>query len=301
MTTGHITATPGVELGFEIFEGQGPTVLLIMGLGAQMLLWPDPFCQELAARGHRVIRFDNRDVGLSTRLDHLPPPPLWRLLGAAVTRRPAGAPYTLQDLADDAAGLMQGLQVRRAHVVGASMGGMIAQLLAIHHPARVASLVSIMSAPSIHLAGYPSPRAARALLSRPADPSEEAAAAQMVRTFTTIGSQTYPPDPEELGQLARACFARGVSGAGFLRQLAAILDAPDRREALAQVKIPATVIHGRQDPLVQLRGGEQTAAALPNAELLILDDMGHDLPRPLWPEILDAIQRTIARGVADGL
>lgn len=295
MITGLITTQPDLQLAYEIFEGEGPTVLLIMGLGAQMLLWPEPFCRALAERGHRVIRFDNRDVGLSTRLDHLQPPPLWRLALASMSRQPLGAPYALQALADDAAALLDGLGVARAHVVGASMGGMIAQLLAIHHPERVASLVSIMSTPWAHLTGYPSPRTARTLLSRPRGGSEEAVIEHMVRTFTTIGSQTHPPDPEELAVIARACAQRGVSGNGFLRQLAAILDAPDRRPALQQVQIPATVIHGRQDPLVRLAAGEHTAAALPDARLLIFDDMGHDLPRHLWPEILDAIADTVAR------
>ncbi len=286
----------GVELHVETFDGGSDTILLIMGLGAQMLLWPDAFCQQLAELGYRVVRFDNRDVGLSSRLSHLPTPSAPQLLLGWASGRPPTPPYTMMDLADDAAALLDVLGTERAHVVGASMGGMIAQQLAISHPQRVASLVSVMSTPWAPLGGLPSTRAIGALLARPG-PTREEAIAHTIATFRAIGSPVLPPDEEALRDIAERSFDRGLAGRGFFRQLAAVLDAPDRRPALAQLRVPALVMHGAHDPLIRVQGGLETARAIPSAEWLLFEPMGHDLPQPLWPAMVGAIHRTIRRAL----
>ena len=291
-----ITAEEPTEARLEIaYEVIGPPLgtadpfLLIMGLGSQLVMWPDGLCEQLAALGHPVIRFDNRDVGHSTRLDHLAPPPLWKLGPAVLTGRDPGAPYLLSHMAGDAVGLLDALDVPRAHLVGVSMGGMIAQLEAIHHPARVASLTSIMSTPGNLAAGLPRPAALRALIARPANPTPDAVVEQLVTTFRAIGSRTFPTPREDLARVARLSLERGVSGRGFARQLAAIAGSPNRTEALHGVVAPTLVLHGTEDPLVRPRGGRLTAEAIPGAELVLLEGMGHDLPRPLWPTMVDHI------------
>lgn len=282
--------TNGIEIEYEVFGPEtGPPMVLIMGLGAQMILWRDDFCQMLVDRGYRVIRFDNRDIGRSTWLDHLGVPNVMALMSAAASGQPAEAPYRLADMAADTAGLLDALGIERAHIVGASMGGMIAQTFAIQYPQRTLSLTSIMSSSGDPTLPPPRPEAMSVLLA-PQPTSREEAIERGVFIFRTIGSPKYF-DEAEIRELAARSFDRGVNPAGVMRQLAAILASGNRTEALRKVAVPALVIHGRIDPLVPFPAGEATARALPRAQLLAFDDMAHDMPRPLWPEMVDAIDR----------
>jgi pimeloyl-ACP methyl ester carboxylesterase len=284
----------GLRLCYETFGNDGaPSLLLVMGLGSQMLLWDDRFCEELAARGFRVIRFDNRDVGRSTILHDARVPARWQL----AVRHSAGAAYALEAMADDAAGLLDHLEIDAAHVVGASMGGMIAQLIAIRHPDRVLSLVSIMSTTGNRRVGRPDPRVALRML-RPAARTREAYIEDHVETYRLIGSRDFDFEEEHKRQRAGRLFGRGIHPAGSARHMAAVVTAEDRTEPLRQIRVPTAVIHGDQDPLVNVSGGRATAAGIPNAELVILPGMGHDLPRELWPQIIDIIARTTYRAAS---
>jgi pimeloyl-ACP methyl ester carboxylesterase len=277
----------GLEFEYDTFgEADAPPLLLIMGLGAQMISWDEGFCELLAGRGFRVIRFDNRDVGLSTKLDHLGTPELSAILGGSVS-----PPYRLEDLADDAAGVLGALGIDAAHVVGASMGGFVAQLLAIRHPSRVLSLTSIMSATGGLADNVPAtPEATEALLKPPPTDREG-----MIEHGVWVSSRVSGPehfDPEESRRKRAQAIDRSVSVAGTARQLAAIAAAPSRAEQLRALEVPALVVHGEVDPLVPFENGRRTAEAIPGARLLLVPTMGHDLPRPCWPEIVDAIAET---------
>ena len=273
----------GIELEYETFGSrQRPAILLVMGWGAQMIGWSEEFCALLAGRGFYVIRFDNRDVGLSTKLDHLPTPNrLTVLLGRS---RP---PYTLDDMADDAAGLLDALGIEKAHVVGASMGGHIAQLLAIDHADRVLSLTSIMSG----LGGRDTRRAELPVLLRLATPppgDRERLVEWSVELSRMLSGPRYF-DERRTRAYRRRAIARSWSPAGRQRQLAAIMAAPSRRRELGRLTIPTLVLHGDADPLSPVVNGRWTAQAIPGAKLLILPGMGHDLPPEVWPEVVDAI------------
>ena len=290
--SGEQTATVGeLELCYETFgAATAPPVLLIMGLAAQMLLWDDAFCEQLAARGFRVIRFDNRDIGHSSHLRGQRTPTRWQLL----RRSPKGAAYTLQDMAADSVGLLDALEIDAAHVVGASMGGMIAQLVAIDYPDRVLSLVSIMSTTGNPRVGKPQPKMMMRLMRR-ARREREAYIADHIDTYRAIGSPAYDFEEEYKRERAARLFDRGIYPAGSARQLGAVASAPDRTEDLASVRAPTTVIHGDADPLVDVSGGRATAEAIPGARLVIFPGMGHDLPRALWPDIIDAITENTMR------
>ena len=260
-----------------------------MGLASQMLLWDDQFCEQLAGRGFRVVRFDNRDVGHSTHLRGSAIPKRWQLL----TRNPRAAAYSLDDMASDSVGLLDALEIPAAHVVGASMGGMIAQLIAINHPDRVLSLVSIMSTTGNRRVGRPQPRMMMRLM-RKGQRERAAYIEDHIDTYRAIGSKGFDFDEEYKRERAARLFDRGVYPAGSARQLGAVTAAPDRTPALGNVSVPTTVIHGDADPLVDVSGGRATAEAIPGARLVILPGMGHDLPRELWPQIIEAIvQNTV--------
>ncbi len=280
-----------VELAYETFgEPADPAVLMVMGLGAQMIFWPEELCEMLAERGHFVIRFDNRDVGRSTKLDDHAPPPLTALLTGEVTE----VPYLLQDMAADAIGLLDHLGIERAHVVGASMGGMIAQRLAIDHPERLLSLASIMSTTGEPEVGRPTPEAIAVLMTPP--PSDRDAYIDgFVAARRVIGSRGFPFDEARTRRLAERCYGRGYFPDGTSRQFAAILASPDRTPELALVELPTVVIHGSDDALIGVSGGEATAAAIPGSELVLIDGMGHDLPEGAWPPIAEALTRNFAR------
>ena len=279
-----------ISLCYETFgDPSDPTILLIMGLATQMIAWRDDFCRELADAGFHVVRFDNRDCGRSTHLDAKPP-----TIGQLLRRDKRAAAYTLADMAGDAAGLLDHLGVERAHIVGASMGGMIAQTLAIRHPERVISLTSIMSNTGARLSGQPALVAYPVLLKTAPD-DRERFTDHIVKLYGTIGSPGFERDDEDLRDLARRSYDRSYSPASSGRQLAAIIASPPRARDLRRLSVPTLVIHGTKDKLVRPSGGRATARAIPGAKLLKIDGMGHDLPRGAWPQIIGAIVQT-ARG-----
>jgi pimeloyl-ACP methyl ester carboxylesterase len=280
-----------VELCYEPFgDPDRPAVLLVMGLGTQMIAWHADFCTELADRGFFVIRYDNRDVGRSTHLSDRPAPKPREIVTRRI-RRPA---YLLADLAADGAGLLDELGIESAHVVGASMGGMIAQMMAAHHPERVLSLVSIMSSTGSRWSGQPAPRILPVFLQRPAA-SKEAYQERIVKLFGLVGSPGFERDEDDLREMAGTSWDRGVDPAGFARQLGAIIASGHRAADLRQIRVPTLVIHGRSDRLVRPSGGRATARAIPDARLDLIDGMGHDLPRGVWPRIIGGIEQTSAR------
>ena len=269
-------AANGITLEYEIFgDHSDPAVLLIMGFTGQLTLWDADFCAALADAGHYVIRYDNRDVGLSTWLDDAGAPTLAELGSGA-----AEAPYSIADMADDAAGLLDALGIARAHIVGASMGGMIAQAFAIDHPERTLTLTSIMSTTGDPSVGQPHPEALGALLLAPPTSRDEAMD-QGVVTWKAIGSPGYPFDEAQVRQRSAEAFERAFHPAGHVRQMAAIVTQPDRTPALASVSAPTLVIHGEDDPLVDPSGGRAAADAIPGATLLLVPGMGHDMPPAL--------------------
>ena len=285
------TVGDDVELCYETFGNpEGPAMLLIMGLGTQMIAWHEDFCAELVSRGFFVIRYDNRDCGRSTHFDRVPPPTIPQLL----TRRLRHVAYTVEDMADDAAGLLDHLGIESAHVTGASMGGMIAQTLAARHPDRVRSLASIMSSTGSRVSGQPRLRAYPVLLRRPPRDREQYVEA-LIRLFAIIGSPGFERDVEGLRDLAGHGFDRGVSAAGTGRQMAAILASGNRTAALRRIQAPTVVIHGTADKLVSPSGGKATARAIPGARLVLVRGMGHDMPRGAWPQILAAIAENADR------
>lgn len=282
--------SPGVSLAYEGFGDPGdPPVLLVMGFGAQMIAWHEDFCQALADRGRYVIRYDNRDSGLSTRFDEHPVD-VARFIATVRSGDMAAAlamvPYGLQDMADDGLGLLTVLGIERAHVVGASMGGMIAQTMAISRPERVLTLTSMMSSTGESAYGRSTPEAQAALFSpKPSDREGYVAAADRELVWA---SKRYG-DPAVLRELAAASYDRAPHPAGIGRQLGAMVLGGSRADALRQLRVPTLVIHGLDDTLIDVSGGRRTAELIPGAELLLVPDMGHDRPRPLWPEIIDAL------------
>ncbi|HEX2383466.1 MAG TPA: alpha/beta hydrolase [Acidimicrobiales bacterium] len=278
-------AANGIQIEYETFgDSTNPPLLLIMGLGAQMILWDEEFCEQIAARGFYVIRFDNRDAGLSTHFHDAPLPDL----PAAMTGDSSSASYTLSDMAADAAGLLDALGLSAAHIVGASMGGMIAQSFAIEHPDKTLSLCSIMSTTGDTAVGQPDPEALEMLMATPPQTVEEAADTAILAA-KIIGGKRYPVDEERVRARAVEGWNRDHDALGFGRQLVGIMASGDRTPGLAGVRVPTLVIHGLDDPLVTPSGGESTAKAVPGARLLNVEGMGHDLPIPLWPGIIDAI------------
>jgi len=284
----------GIELAYqEMGDPDGEPLLLVMGLATQMIAWDEGFCALLAERGFRVIRFDNRDVGRSTWLDSAGVSSRLEMISG----RRATAPYLLRDMARDAVGLLDHLEIDAAHLVGASMGGMIVQTAAIEHSRRVRSLVSIMSTTGSRRVPPPRWRAFGALLGAPPRSREEAVE-RTVRTFRAIGSPGYPFDEDRIREIAARSWERGISVAGAGRQLHAITASGNRTKALRRLDLPATVIHGGSDPLVRPAGGRATAEAIPSARLRMVEGMGHDLPRQLWPEFAEEIATTAARAGA---
>ncbi len=283
----------GVDICYDTFGHRSdPAVLLIMGMSGPLTWWSPDFCTLLASRGFFVIRYDNRDTGRSTKM---------RGQGGrrgdvvkTFIRAKAPTPYTLSDLGDDATGLLDHLGIHQAHVTGVSMGGMIAQTLAIEHPERVLSLVSIMSTSGRRSVGWQDPRLFPMLLSGNRRDRDQVIA-QSVRTWAMIGSPAFPTPPDETRARAAETFDRGISMPGVIRQMQAVLSQPDRTPALRQLDVPALVIHGLRDRMIHVSGGRATADAIPGAELLLIRGMGHDLPRELWPTFIDGIERTAKR------
>lgn len=278
-----------IELCYDTFGEPGqPALLMIMGLGTQMVAWDDDFCRGLAARGYHVIRFDNRDVGRSTRLDGVMAPDLATAMAAVMQGRAVEAPYRLEDMARDAIGLLDHLGIDRAHVVGASMGGAIAQLLAIGHPTRLYTMASIMATSGAPGLPPPTPEA-MALLFRPPVLDPAGFLESYRRLMAVLRGPGFTQDEARDIERAGRYFARGIHPAGTARQLAAIFASGSRREALTSVTVPTLVIHGDIDPLVPLECGRDTARAVPGAKIVVIEGMGHSLPISLWPRIIDAI------------
>lgn len=279
----------GIQIEYDTFGDRGGRpLLLIMGLGTQMIAWDEDFCRQLAERGQFVIRFDNRDVGLSSKLEAAGVPNVLKAMAAAVKGEAVRAPYSLEDMAEDTVGLLDVLGLDSAHVCGASMGGMIAQTLALRHPARLKSLISIMSSTGNPRLPQAKPEVMQVLL-KPAPAEREAFIEHMLKTWRTIAGQGFPFDEDRMrAQMARS-FDRCYCPAGAVRQLMAIIAQGNRKPALAAVRVPTLVIHGAEDPLVPVAAGRDTAEAIPGAKLLILEGMGHDLPPALWPKLVEAI------------
>jgi pimeloyl-ACP methyl ester carboxylesterase len=287
----QIARVGDVELAFETFGSPAaPAMLLVMGLATQMLGWRAAFCAQLAERGFHVIRYDNRDVGRSTKFSSHRPPTVGQLL----RRDASAAAYTIADMAADGAGLLDCLGIERAHVVGASMGGMIAQTIAARHPERALSLASIMSNTGARWSGQPSLGVYSVLLKR-APRDREGFVAHQLRMLERIGSPGFPRDEDDLREMASASFERGYDPAGSGRQLAAILASGDRSAELRSIDVPTVVIHGTKDKLVAPSGGRATAKAIRGARLVTIEGMGHDLPRGAWPRIVEAIAENAAR------
>jgi pimeloyl-ACP methyl ester carboxylesterase len=276
-----------MELEYDTFGSpDDPALLLIMGFTAQMTQWPDDFCKLFADAGLFVIRFDNRDCGLSTKLDGVEVD-LGPVIAAALSEQPAPAvPYTLSDMAADAVGLLDALGIERAHVLGASMGGMIAQHVALEHPHRLLTLVSVMSMTGEPEYGQPTPEAAAALLAPP--PHDRQAYVDAAPSWMIWHSKKYADEAHVRAQAA-AGYDRMFYPQGAPRQLAAIYASGRRADGLARLNVPTLVIHGRDDVLITPGGGMRTAELIPGANLLLVADMGHDLPAPLWPLLVDAV------------
>jgi pimeloyl-ACP methyl ester carboxylesterase len=287
----QIARANGIDLCYEIFgDANAEPMLLIMGLGGQMVLWDDDFCRQLAGRGFRVIRFDNRDIGKSSHLSGGKPLTPMELLKLRFLKIPIAATYKIHDMAEDAVGLLDVLGIRSAHVVGMSMGGMIAQEIAISHPQRVRSLTSIMSTtgnPKIP----PPTREVTAVLMAPPPATREEYFVRFAQTWKVLRVGSFPEDEARDHARAERTFERGLNPAGVGRQFRAILASGSRKERLRQVKAPTLVIHGTVDPLVHPMGGKDTAASISGARLLMIEGMGHALPIPMWPQIIDAIDK----------
>ncbi len=277
--------------------GEGPPLVLIMGIGGQLVHWPDGFRDRLVEAGYRVIRFDNREVGRSTRLEHLPVPSAGRTMFQAMLGMRSHAPYALEDMAEDTALLLDALDIEDAHVVGISMGGMIAQTLAITHPQRLRSLTSMMSSTGQTGVYISEPKAMRALFSKPPRTRDEAMQ-NAVRFWTTVGSTGFEKDLDALRETAGRAWDRGSYPVGVLRQFAAIGASGDRTPRLRFVKTPTLVLHGTVDPLIRPVGGRMTAAAIEGARLELIEGMGHDLPHGAWPTLVGHIVEHARR--ADG-
>jgi pimeloyl-ACP methyl ester carboxylesterase len=281
----------GIRIEYDTFgERSARTLLLIMGLATQMISWDEEFCQMLTDRGHYVIRFDNRDVGLSSKMEEAGVPNIMEAFRKSMRGEKIEAPYTLDDMADDAVGLLDALGIEKAHICGASMGGMIAQTIAIRHPARVKSLISIMSTtgnPELP----PSKAEARQFLIKPVPEGREENIEYSVKMCRVFAGKGFEFDEQRMRDLMTRAYDRCFYPRGVMRQIMAVTAHGSRKEALASVKAPTLVIHGGDDPLVPVEGGKDTAEAVPGAELLIIEGMGHEMPVAVWPRLADAISQ----------
>jgi pimeloyl-ACP methyl ester carboxylesterase len=282
----------GIDISYQrLGKPDAPVVLLIMGVGAQSIHWPDAFCDALVGRGLQVIRFDNRDVGLSTHLTDAPPPNLPATLAGDLS----SVSYTLSDMAADAVGLLDVLGFKKAHVVGASMGGAIAQTMAIDHPDRVRSLTSMMSTTGNMSVGQPSPDVLREVFGGPRPTTRDEVIQQMLRAFRVVGSPGYPSDQQEVASRAGRAYDRCYDPIGVARQAIASVASGDRTERLRHLEVPTLVIHGVADRMCDVSGGRATAEAIPGAELVLIEGMGHDLPPGLRSELAARIAEFVWR------
>ena len=286
----------GIQIEYRTFgNSSSRPLLLIIGLGAQMIYWDADLCKDLAARGTYVIIFDNRDVGLSTKFGETGMPNIPEIFGKLLQGEKVNPPYTLDDMADDAVALLDGLNIRKAHVCGMSMGGMIAQTIAIRHPERVLSLISIYSTTGNPEVPQPKPEIIRLLVAPP--PNERQAFIEhMLVVFRTISGPGFPLDEAWTRKIIGESYDRSFYPEGTVRQFVAILTQPNRAPALSSIKVPTLVIHGTSDPLVPVEGGKDTAKVIKGAELILIEGMGHDLPHGgAWPRIVEAIDKHTQR------
>ena len=284
----------GITLEFDTYGDRADRpLLLVMGLGAQMIHWRDEFCALLAERDHFVVRFDNRDSGLSEKFGHLGVPDMGEIAARLMAGEPAEAPYTLDDMAADSFGLLDELDIQSAHICGASMGGMIVQAMALSAPERVRSLTSIMSSTGNPELPPARDEAVAAMLS-PAATNRDEAIERTMAVSAVIGSPAYPAPEAEARLRASKAYDRSFYPEGVARQMAAIASHGNRKPALTELDLPALVIHGQADPLVPVEGGRDTHESLKNSRLMLLGGMGHDLPEPLWPQIVQAIDEVTA-------
>jgi pimeloyl-ACP methyl ester carboxylesterase len=290
--TAHKVGIAGIDIAYErLGDWPAPPVVLVMGVGAQMINWPDGFCAELVARGLHVIRFDNRDVGLSTHLPHAPTPDLQAALAGDIST----ASYTLSDMAADAVGLLDSLGLDSAHIVGASMGGAIAQTIAIEHPGRIRSLTSMMSTTGDTAVGQPRAEVLAAVFSGPPAVTRQDVIDQRVRAMRALGSPGFATDEAAVREVAGRAYDRAHDPLGAARQALASVASGDRTARLRLVDLPTLVLHGADDAMCSVSGGRATAGAIPGAELVVIAGMGHNLPRALWPEITSRIAAMVDR------
>ncbi len=281
----------GIEIAYETFGERGaPPIVLVMGLGTQMLAWPEELCEDLAQRGHFVVRFDNRDVGASTHFKGVRAPSV-----AALVAKRARPPYTLDDMADDCLALIDALDLGPVHLVGASLGGFIAQTAALRRQSALSSLTLIMTSTGSRRVGQAAPRLISRLLQRPVIADREAAMDAVVETFRVIGSKGFALDEARLREVGARSFDRAYDPGGYRRQLAAVLAQPNRTERLREIRIPTLVMHGMHDPLVAPSGGLALARRIRGSRFVGFNGMGHDLPRELWPEFADHISALVRR------
>ena len=280
----------GMQIEYDTFgDPSSPPLLLIMGFGGQMIFWDEEFCGQLSERGHYVIRFDNRDVGLSSKFEEAGVPDVIEAIGAMMRGEPIKTPYRIDDMADDAVGLLSALSIKKAHICGISMGGMIAQSVAIRHPQHTLSLISIYSTTGNPQLPQPKPEAIEVLI-HPLPKERKAYIEYYVKAYHTLAGPGFPFDEEWHRKVAAHSYDRSFYPQGLARQLVAIFAQSNRKAALASVTTPTLVVHGSDDPLVPMECGKDTAEAIPGAELLIIEGMGHDAPHGgAWPQIIDAI------------
>ena len=294
--TGQTIKANGIDIAYDEFgDRSDPTILLVMGLGTQMIAWPEPFCEDLADRGYHVLRFDNRDIGLSQKFDHEPHPNIYKVVVGSLVGWPPRVPYKLKDMAEDTVGLLDALDINAVHIVGASMGGMISQLFAAHYPERCLSLTSIMSSSGRRGLERPKPEVSKRLVSRPTDGDPEARMAYSMETYRLIGSPAFPPSDDELKRKILRSIERSNHTRGYFRQLVASIASGSRVADLRRITAPSLVLHGQDDPLVPVSHGVDTARWIPGARLEVIEGWGHDLPRELLPrfaELIDDHART---------
>lgn len=285
----------GVEIHYELRgDAAGPPLLLVMGLGSQLVRWPEKFLAEFERRGFRLVLFDNRDVGLSTHLHEAGMPNLIEVLQATGAGKPADVAYTLDEMATDSVAVLDAVGIDRAHVLGVSMGGMVVQTMAIRHADRLASMTSIMSTTGNPEVPPPAPEVAAGLLNPPVE-TREAFIEQALETDRLIGTKVFPFEEDVFRERAGKAWDRGYDPAGVARQVAAIAAHGNRRDALTGVRVPSLVVHGTDDLLVRIEGGRDTAAAIPGAELVEIEGMAHDLPAPVQGRIAEAVEKLVER------
>lgn len=282
-----------IEIEYDTFgDPSSSPILLIMGMGEQLISWDEEFCKDLAERGFHVIRFDNRDVGLSTKIDDAGVPEVMKVVNDLMSGKNIKAPYTLYDMAEDAIGLLDALNIDKAHVCGISMGSMIGQIMGAKHPSRVASLVLLTGSSGNPALPRPSPEATKVLFA-PTPSEREAYVKAAIERFRVLSGSAFPFNEGVMGSLAACSYDRNFCPEGAVRQLVASLATGDRRSELTTITAPTAVIHGSEDPINALEAGEEMAQLIPGAELVVMDGMGHEMPKDAWPRITEVILATV--------